>query len=50
MRENEERWKQLCRQAVTEQEPRKLLELTRQVNELLRLKKNRLKAGSNQLK
>ena len=28
MRENE-RWKQLCQQAATEQEPRKLLELTR---------------------
>jgi hypothetical protein len=42
MRENEERWKQLCEQASKEQDPKKLIELTRQINTLLLLKQNRL--------
>lgn len=39
MRENEERWKQLCQEAANEQDPRKLLELTCQINDLLLLKR-----------
>jgi hypothetical protein len=31
----EERWKLLCHQAAAEHDPHKLLELTRQINELL---------------
>jgi hypothetical protein len=32
MRENEERWKQLCEQAAKEHDPKKLIELTRQIS------------------
>jgi hypothetical protein len=39
VRESEERWKQLCQEAANEQDPRKLLELTRQINDLLLLKR-----------
>jgi hypothetical protein len=35
MRENDEHWKLLCQQAANEQDPQKLLDLTRQINELL---------------
>ena len=42
MRENEERWKQLCEQAAKEQDPKKLIELTRQISELLLFKQKRL--------
>jgi hypothetical protein len=35
MRENEERWKKLCRQAFNEQDPQKLLELTKQICALM---------------
>lgn len=44
MRENEERWKQLCEQAAREQDPKKLIELTRQINELLLFKQRRIDA------
>jgi hypothetical protein len=40
MRENEERWKQLCKQAANEHDPQKLLELTREINELLLSKRD----------
>jgi hypothetical protein len=40
MRENDDRWKQLCEQAANEHDPHKLLELTRQINELLLLKRD----------
>jgi hypothetical protein len=40
MRENEERWKQLCQQAQNEHDPQKLLELTREINELLLSKRD----------
>ncbi len=46
MRENEERWKELCKQASVEQDPQKLIELTREINRLLALKQDRLKSGS----
>jgi hypothetical protein len=39
---NKERWKVLCEQAAVEQDPKKLLELTRQINELLLGKQRRL--------
>jgi len=42
MRENNERWKLLCEMAATEQDPQKLLELTREINDLLLGKQRRL--------
>jgi hypothetical protein len=42
MRENEERWKQLCELAAKEQDPQKLIELTREINKLLLFKQSRL--------
>ena len=42
MRENEERWKQLCELAAKEQDPQKLIELTREINNLLLFKQKRL--------
>ena len=42
MREHEERWKELCRQASIEQDPRKLSELIKEINELLAKKQNRV--------
>jgi hypothetical protein len=42
MRENEERWKLLCELAAKEQDPQKLLELTREINNLLLFKQKRL--------
>jgi hypothetical protein len=44
MKENEEHWKELCRQAATEQDPRKLSELVTEINSLLKEKGDRLKA------
>jgi hypothetical protein len=42
MQEKTERWKQLCEQAAVEQDPRRLLELTREINDLLLGKQRRL--------
>jgi hypothetical protein len=42
MRENEERWKYLCELAANEQDPQRLLELTREINQLLLFKQKRL--------
>ena len=42
MRENEERWKQLCAQASREQDPDKLVKLVREINRLLEVKPKRL--------
>ncbi len=42
MRDNTERWKQLCEEAAKEQNPRRLLELTREINDLLLGKRQRL--------
>jgi hypothetical protein len=47
MRENEERWKQLCELAAKEQDPQKLLELTREINNLLLFKQKRLRGDAN---
>jgi hypothetical protein len=42
MRENEERWKQLCAQAAQEQDPAKLADLVKEINRLLEAKQSRL--------
>jgi hypothetical protein len=42
MRENIERWRQLCEQAAVEQDSHKLLELIKEINDLLEGKKARL--------
>jgi hypothetical protein len=41
---NKERWKLLCEQAATEQDPKKLIELTKEIDRLLAEKQNRLDA------
>jgi hypothetical protein len=48
MRENEERWKLLCELAAKEQDPQKLLELTREINNLLLFKQKRLTGKANE--
>jgi hypothetical protein len=40
--ENKERWRLLCEQAAVEQDPHRLLELTREINDLLLGKQRRL--------
>jgi hypothetical protein len=40
---NLERWQELCRQAATEEDPKKLLELIAEINRLLQEKENRLR-------
>jgi hypothetical protein len=50
MRENEDRWKQLCELAAKEQNPEKLLELTREINKLLLFKENRLSSESQEVR
>jgi len=42
MRENTERWMQLCEQAAVEQDPRKLIALVSEINDLLERKERRL--------
>jgi len=42
MRENTERWMELAKLAATEQDPIKMLELVREINELLEKKQKRL--------
>jgi hypothetical protein len=39
---NKERWRELCEQAAVEQDPEKLLELVREINDLLEQKRARL--------
>jgi hypothetical protein len=41
---NKERWRELCEQASVEQDPDKLLELVREINQLLEEKRTRLAA------
>jgi len=43
MRENREKWMELCEQAATEQDPEKFMELISQINRLLEAKERRLK-------
>jgi len=47
MRENEERWKQLCAQAAQEQDPEKLVKLITEINRLLEAKRKRLSETSD---
>ena len=42
---NEERWKVLCEQAAVEQDPKKLHELIKEINDLLEAKEARLKGN-----
>lgn len=42
MKEQTERWMKLCAEAAVEQDPAKLLELVKQINELLVQKERRL--------
>ena len=42
MREDTERWMKLCKQAAIEQDPKKLLEIVREINDLLAKKQDRL--------
>jgi len=46
MRENSERWKQLCEMAANEQDPAKLMELITEINRLLQAKEQRLQGES----
>ena len=47
---NRERWKELCEQAAGEQGPRKLHELTKQINDLLLGKQHRLDTAAEEPK
>jgi hypothetical protein len=47
IRENKERWRELCEQAAVEQDPKKLLELTRQINDFLLGKPHRLEGEAS---
>ncbi len=40
--ETKQRWMELCRQASTEQDPKKLVELIKEINDLLEEKRSRL--------
>jgi hypothetical protein len=40
--ENKERWRELCEKASTERNPKVMLELIRQINDLLEAKKRRI--------
>jgi len=44
MRGKTELWKELCAQAAVEQDPKRLAELVRQINELLEAKRKRLES------
>jgi hypothetical protein len=46
VQENKEHWKVLCEQASVEQDPKRLLELTQQINDLL-LGKEQLDSSSS---
>ena len=41
---NKERWRILCEQAAVEKDPKKLLELTKEINDLLLGKQQRLES------
>jgi hypothetical protein len=40
--ETEERWRELCAKAATEQDPNRLMELISEINELIEKKQQRL--------
>ena len=43
---NEERWRKLCEQAAKEQDPKKLVQLVKEINDLLEAKQKRLSEDS----
>jgi len=45
--ENEERWRKLCEAAAKEQDSERLLDLVRQINQMLDDKERRLKGQVN---
>ena len=45
--ENEEHWRKLCEAAAKEQDSERLLELVRQINQMLEDKERRLKGQAN---
>ena len=44
MQDHQEEWLKLCEQAAIEQDPQKLFQLVRRINELLEAKEKRLQA------
>jgi hypothetical protein len=46
--QNRERWKELCEQAASEQDPEKLLELTAETDRLLSEKNDRLEGQTRE--
>ena len=46
--QNEERWRKLCEQAAKETDPARLMELVKEINELLSEKEARLKEENEQ--
>jgi hypothetical protein len=48
MQEKTELWKQLCAEAGVDQDPQRLLELTRQINDLLLGKQRRLERSGDE--
>jgi hypothetical protein len=44
---NKERWRKLCEQAAVEKDPKKLLELTKEINDLLLGKQHRLESETS---
>ena len=49
MLERKEQWQELCEQAAVEQNPEKLLELTKEINRLLEEKEKRLAQARKQV-
>ena len=45
--EKKEIWMHLCEQAAVEQDPDKLMDLIKEINQLLEEKERRLKGGAN---
>jgi hypothetical protein len=45
--EKREIWMHLCEQAAVEQDPDKLMDLIKEINQLLEEKERRLKGGTN---
>ncbi len=46
MQENKDRWRELCELAEKEQDPKKLVELAKEIDRLLAEKQNRLNGYS----
>ena len=49
MQRERRRWQVLCEQAMTEQDPEKLMELIREINRDLEAKENRLTSKGSEL-